>query len=1087
MIYLPTCASAKTFVNRRMSSRSLYPPRRGSGRRSVDGECAQKMEREISWECKEEPSTQSHAQNSSVWARLGSELPQKRASYERPNRPCESLIRDAEIVNSPSFAQWASPTAGLPPDPASSNGFKQRQRVRYCQSDDIEGTQSVDSKQKQEYPPRSQGNKWGSKIQRRERMHDELLSHDIHIDSKDNILLDIKHLPTMQVKTCLKEGSSYAETLTIPRNADGAPPISIRPLANPRNANKKAPSMGPTTSAEPHGKIPGQGARFFAKPLTNHQHGNATTKSQAGMHIVSKKLPKLENTSTESADDGAENMVADMRVGESLKEDLSHFVMLIKDNKPISRTQCNAPVRLPYNWNITQMVSSTSVECLSQLTHFLMDPAFENSHQMKEWGRFLNFLYKHKKVAIAKFDRYEIYILPPEGGPIFNCTEESLTFTSTKVAYRVAEALEPCSGQKHAVAVVSEPIVTVSGKAPVRTMEACVMPPDLVLEGTRVNKRSVTPLRKATLPSTCGVDARTFEWDASVKGSASATGSTYPCSLRSPEAVGESKLEAQSSLPSMALKNGGLVERNFVRTDPSYLRTLGQAHSGWIFGAIAELVDNARDANAKRLDILIETIYDKSTNSNIPMLSVIDDGHGMTHQEICRMISFGHKQPDGDDPERIGKFGIGFKTGAMRLGRDALVLTQTADSRSIAFLSQSLNEGKDNLEIPVVSYCRQGQYMELDKQFQSEELAEYNLKAIKDFSPFNEYLIGEKAALFHENPTGTQIYIWNLDKWGSDYTLEWQNGKRGGSSFYQGDIFIRSRRVRSRPGQTSRKVPLDYSLRSYLEVIFLDPRMKIYVQGSLVKSRPLAKSLSKTIVNDGIIMGQCVQLTLGRCQLECEQGNGGIFLYWHGRLIEAYKRVGGMIHSADIGRGVIGVIDVTNLMDDKSGCVYVHNNKQGFQDCEPFAQLEEWLAERANEYWDTKFDPLSLKKSNALYKPDHEWVQCDKCRKWRMLSSGFNCNALPAEWFCYMEPFNGKCDIPEQEVERGIITVSSKRCGYEANQVPQHTKKNSHSFNTNSTSGGNSGDASSQTEEEDVKTPSFRRLKRGRTTACTKK
>lgn len=36
-----------------------------------------------------------------------------------------------------------------------------------------------------------------------------------------------------------------------------------------------------------------------------------------------------------------------------------------------------------------------------------------------------------------------------------------------------------------------------------------------------------------------------------------------------------------------------------------------------------------------------------------------------------------------------------FQTGAMRLGKDALVLTQTADSRSIAFLSQSLNEGQD--------------------------------------------------------------------------------------------------------------------------------------------------------------------------------------------------------------------------------------------------------------------------------------------------------------------------------------------------------------------------------------------------------
>lgn len=115
-----------------------------------------------------------------------------------------------------------------------------------------------------------------------------------------------------------------------------------------------------------------------------------------------------------------------------------------------------------------------------------------------------------------------------------------------------------------------------------------------------------------------------------------------------------------------------------------------------------------------------------------------------------------------------------------------------------------------NVEIPVVSYCRQAQCMDVDTSVQSEALAQHNLNAMKEFSPFNEYLIGEKAGLFGGN-TGTQIYIWNLDKWGSDYTLEWQAGMRGGSSFHQGDIFIRSRRVRTRPGQTSRKVGSTFS------------------------------------------------------------------------------------------------------------------------------------------------------------------------------------------------------------------------------------------------------------------------------------
>lgn len=62
-----------------------------------------------------------------------------------------------------------------------------------------------------------------------------------------------------------------------------------------------------------------------------------------------------------------------------------------------------------------------------------------------------------------------------------------------------------------------------------------------------------------------------------------------------------------------------------------------------------------------RLEISIEIIYFKKAGKDIPMLSVIDDGHGMTHDEVVRMTYFGHKQPDADNPDRIGRFGVGFK------------------------------------------------------------------------------------------------------------------------------------------------------------------------------------------------------------------------------------------------------------------------------------------------------------------------------------------------------------------------------------------------------------------------------------------
>lgn len=47
------------------------------------------------------------------------------------------------------------------------------------------------------------------------------------------------------------------------------------------------------------------------------------------------------------------------------------------------------------------------------------------------------------------------------------------------------------------------------------------------------------------------------------------------------------------------------IERNFATAHPSYLKTLGQAHSSWIFGAIAELVDNSRDAKATKYAYMV--------------------------------------------------------------------------------------------------------------------------------------------------------------------------------------------------------------------------------------------------------------------------------------------------------------------------------------------------------------------------------------------------------------------------------------------------------------------------------------------------
>uniref|UniRef100_A0A0E0C932 CW-type domain-containing protein n=1 Tax=Oryza meridionalis TaxID=40149 RepID=A0A0E0C932_9ORYZ len=669
-----------------------------------------------------------------------------------------------------------------------------------------------------------------------------------------------------------------------------------------------------------------------------------------------------------------------------------NYVLLQKDSKNICRTKvCDIPVKVPSVWSIVRFVP-TKVYQQCDFLKFSLLPEPEDDRQNIEWGKFMRFLWDNQRVAVVRFSSFALHIFPPQ-------SDERPNFSHAVVMY---EQKDP--GDCKPMAGVSDALKrsyrsdflsgSMNPKSYLRE-EICDNGPN----PKEINASRVTELHKSVPESS-------------------------PC---------ESVEDGPRILDPIVKKRTTTLAKNFVSTDPSYLRTLSQTHAGWVFGAIAELIDNSRDADASRLNISVKSLFSKKAEKKIPVLSVIDDGHGMTCAEMMRMISFGHKRPDEHRQDQIGRFGIGFKTGAMKLGRDAIVLTQTSSSRSVAFLSQSFNENKDNLEIPVVTYRKEAQYMEVDSSVQSEATAEYNLNAIKEFSPFNEYFIGEKLGIFGEDGTGTQIYIWNLDRWGADYTLDWSSGKPSEDPVHhgRGDILIRSRRVRLRPGQTSNNVPLDYSLQSYLEVMFLNPRMKICVQGSSVKTRPLAKTLNKTSVISGEIMGRTVQLTLGRSNVEWDRMNCGIFLYWHGRLIESYKRVGGQKHNADMGRGVIGVADITDLIDDEDGNSWVLNSKQGFQDCEMYAKLEEWLGREADEYWDTNFDTLELRKGSERYKADHEWVQCYSCRKWRILNAGFDTKSLPDEWFCYMPPFNGKCEVAEQQMARGVIVIGEKRFSHD--------------------------------------------------------
>lgn len=384
---------------------------------------------------------------------------------------------------------------------------------------------------------------------------------------------------------------------------------------------------------------------------------------------------------------------------------------------------------------------------------------------------------------------------------------------------------------------------------------------------------------------------------------------------------------------------------------PRYVKAFSQNHASWIFGGLAELIDNARDACAQRLDIIVRKAKLLGQHESIPVLQVKDDGNGLDPKAFSRMLSFCHdyENATADNLNRIGCFGVGFKAGSMRIGDDVLVLTKKDERLSMGLLSTSLNKGKDVLEIPMVTWkedktCGR---MAFDEKVQSPAEAKKNLTAMKEHGIFHDEMqIGNEFGTIPDTG-GTKICIFNLEKWGNDYSLGWD---MNASCKNKNDIVIKRGRPRNRPGQTSAEVPLDCSLRAYLEVLYDRPKMDVYIQGEPVKMRRLEKSLTSKRERQILVHGKQLLLTLGFCPEEKKLRNCGVFLYWRGRLVEAYKRCGKIMLSGDEGLGVIGVLDTTTLYGDAAGGLL--STKQGFQDTQVYADLEKAIATEVQEFWD---------------------------------------------------------------------------------------------------------------------------------------
>lgn len=282
-----------------------------------------------------------------------------------------------------------------------------------------------------------------------------------------------------------------------------------------------------------------------------------------------------------------------------------------------------------------------------------------------------------------------------------------------------------------------------------------------------------------------------------------------------------------------------------------YLHTNSTTHE-FLFGALAELVDNARDASSQKIDIYTEPC--ESCRGKF-LLCFRDDGDGMEPSEVANVVQFGRSVKRTVDSRMIGQYGNGLKSGTMRIGKDMILFTKKGNTMSCLFLSRTFHEREkiEEVVVPMPSWeASTNKPLAKSKREVDKHQVETNL--ILKYSPFKT-----ESQLFEQfnkiGPEGTLVVVYNLKLM--------DNGEPEldvVSDPY--DIKMGDPRAGENVAEYDRDLPEHNSFRAYTAILYLDPRMKIYIQNKKVRTKRLTGCLYKP---------KCYHFTSKRFKTRSEQ------------------------------------------------------------------------------------------------------------------------------------------------------------------------------------------------------------------------
>ncbi|KAJ3692531.1 hypothetical protein LUZ60_012881 [Juncus effusus] len=385
--------------------------------------------------------------------------------------------------------------------------------------------------------------------------------------------------------------------------------------------------------------------------------------------------------------------------------------------------------------------------------------------------------------------------------------------------------------------------------------------------------------------------------------------------------------------------------QNRIRVHPKFLHSNATSHT-WVFGAIAELLDNAID-EVKNGATYVKIDKMQNPKDGKYALLIQDNGGGMGPESLRQCMSFGFSEKC--DGSSIGQYGNGFKTSTMRIGADALVfsrcLKESGFVQSVGLLSFTFltNMGFDDILVPIVDYeydATFGTFRRLFRNGERQFLS--NLSVIRDWSPFSDEM--QLLNQLNEIGThGTRIIVYNLwlnDK--GDLELDFTSDQK--------DIMISGA---PKPEALTTQIKqlnemhvanrFKFSLCAYASILYLHvpDKFRIILCGNVVEPH--------YIVSD-LVFRECIKYKPHKFETEVITTIGflngapnininGFNIYHKNRLILPFSPIG----FARKCRGVAGVLEANFIKPT--------HNKQDFERSDLFSKLELRLHSMAYEYW----------------------------------------------------------------------------------------------------------------------------------------